>query len=46
LVGAALFGAFHMGGVRRSEVLVQRYNRKKMVDFNEKVRAQLLATLH
>jgi TM2 domain-containing membrane protein YozV len=45
LVGAALFGAFHMGGVRRSEVLVQRYNRKKILDFNEKVKAQLLSIL-
>jgi TM2 domain-containing membrane protein YozV len=45
LVGAALFGAFHMGGVRRSEVLVQRYNRKKMIAFNEKVRTQLLSLI-
>jgi TM2 domain-containing membrane protein YozV len=43
LVGAALFGAFHMGGVRRSEVLVQRYNRKKILAFNARVREQLVA---
>ena len=45
LVGAALFGAFHMGSVRRSEVLVQRYNRKRVLQFNEKVRQQLLGML-
>lgn len=42
LVGAALFGSFHMGGVRRSEILVERYNRKRIDQFNEKVKAQLL----
>ena len=42
LIGAALFGAFHLGGVRRSEVLVRQYNRKKMLAFNEAVREQLL----
>jgi TM2 domain-containing membrane protein YozV len=45
LVGAALFGAFHMGGVRRAQVLVQRYNRKKMIAFNEKVRLQLISLI-
>ena len=45
LVGAALFGAFHMGGVRRSEVLVQRYNRKKIIAFNARVREQLVALI-
>jgi TM2 domain-containing membrane protein YozV len=45
LVGAALFGAFHMGGVRRSEVLVQRYNRKRVLAFNEEVRTQLLSII-
>ena len=45
LVGAALFGAFHLGGVRRSEILVERYNRKNMQDFNEKVREQLLSVI-
>ena len=42
LIGAAVFGAFHMGGVRRSEVLIRQYNRKKMLDFNARVREQLL----
>jgi len=45
LVGAALFGSFHMGGVRRSEGLVQEYNRKKILLFNEQVRAQLMGLL-
>ena len=45
LVGAALFGAFHMGGVRRAEVLVERYNRKKALVFNQQVKDQLLQTL-
>jgi len=42
LIGAALFGAFHMGGVRRSEILVRQYNRKRMLAFNNSVREQLL----
>jgi TM2 domain-containing membrane protein YozV len=45
LIGAALFGAFHMGGVRRAEVLVKQYNRKKIAAFNEKVKAQLTSLL-
>ena len=45
LIGAALFGAFHMGGVRRAEVLVRQYNRKKMLAFNEAVREQLVSLL-
>lgn len=45
LVGAALFGAFHMGGVRRAEVLVQRYNRKKTLAFNARVKEQLLQVI-
>jgi TM2 domain-containing membrane protein YozV len=45
LIGAALFGAFHLGGVRRSEVLVRQSNRKKMLAFNEAVREQLLSLL-
>jgi TM2 domain-containing membrane protein YozV len=45
LIGAALFGAFHMGGVRRAEVLVEQYNRKKMLEFNGRVREQLLSLL-
>ncbi len=42
LVGAGLFGSFHMGGVRRSEVLVDQYNRKKIAAFNLKVKEELL----
>ena len=42
LVGAGLFGSFHMGGVRRSEVLVEQYNQKKIARFNQKVRELLL----
>jgi TM2 domain-containing membrane protein YozV len=45
LIGAALFGAFHMGGVRRAEVLARQYNRKKTLAFNEAVREQLLSLL-
>ena len=45
LIGAALFGAFHLGGVRRAEVLALEYNRKRMLLFNEKVREQLLSLL-
>jgi TM2 domain-containing membrane protein YozV len=45
LIGAALFGAFHMGGVRRAEVLVRQSNRKKMLTFNEAVREQLLSLM-
>jgi TM2 domain-containing membrane protein YozV len=45
LIGAALFGAFHMGGVRRAEVLVQQSNRKKVLAFNEAVREQLVLLL-
>ncbi len=45
LIGAALFGAFHMGGVHRAVVLVQHYNRRQMLAFNEKVRVQLLTLI-
>ena len=45
LAGAGLFGSFHMGGVRRSEVLAEQYNRKKISQFNEKVREGLLKML-
>jgi len=41
-IGAALFGSFHMGGVRRAEVLVQQHNRKKIRSFNERIRGDLL----
>ena len=40
--GAGLFGSFHMGGVRRSAVLVQRYNKKALKEFNEKVKTLML----
>lgn len=42
LAGAGLFGSFHMGGVRRSEVLVEQYNRKKTAQFNEKIKENVL----
>lgn len=42
LVGAGIFGSFHLGGVRRSEALVERYNQGKANDFNQKVKAELL----
>lgn len=42
LAGAGLFGSFHMGGVRRSESLVDQYNRKKVYQFNQKVKELLL----
>ncbi len=41
-VGAALFGSFHAGGVRRAEVLVNQYNAKKINAFNEKLKEQTL----
>jgi hypothetical protein len=40
-VGAGLFASFHNGGVRRSEKLVQIYNRKQTERFNNKIRSQL-----
>jgi len=40
-VGAGLFASFHNGGVRRSEKLVQIYNKKQVMRFNEKVKNQL-----
>jgi TM2 domain-containing membrane protein YozV len=45
LVGAALFGSFHQGSVRRSEQLVQQYNRRKALQFNERVREQLIGSI-
>lgn len=42
LVGAGLFGSFHMGGVRRSEILVDQYNKKQATRFNGSVKKQLL----
>jgi TM2 domain-containing membrane protein YozV len=41
-IGAGLFGSFHMGGVRRAEVLVQQHNQKKINTFNQRVKTQLL----
>ena len=45
LVGAALFGSFHMGGIRRAEILVAQYNRKKVQHFNAGVKKDLLQLL-
>lgn len=42
LGGAGLFGSFHMGGVRRSEVLVNQYNQKQAEGFNRYVEELLL----
>lgn len=42
LVGAGLFGSFHLGGVRRAEILIDRYNAKKVRDFNVSIRNLLL----
>lgn len=42
LAGAGLFGSFHMGGVRRSEVLVNQYNQKQADAFNRHVEELLL----
>ena len=42
LVGAGLFGSFHMGGVRRSEALVEQYNQRQAAEFNEKIKVELL----
>lgn len=42
LVGAGLFGSFHMGGVRRSEALVEQYNQRKAAEFNGKIKVELL----
>lgn len=42
LAGAGLFGSFHMGGVRRSEVLVNQYNQKQANAFNRHVEELLL----
>lgn len=45
LVGAGIFGSFHMGSVRRSEALVNQYNKKKAYEFNSKVRKDILKNL-
>ncbi|WP_229368479.1 hypothetical protein [Fibrisoma limi] len=41
-VGAALFGSFHAGGVRRSQALVRQYNQRQISAFNERVKKRLL----
>jgi TM2 domain-containing membrane protein YozV/cytochrome c-type biogenesis protein CcmH/NrfF len=46
LGGVGLFGSFHNGGVRRSEVLVKQYNRKKVIEFNGKVKEELIAIIN
>ena len=46
LVGLGLFGSFHNGGVRRAEVLVQQYNRKKVIAFNQTLKESLLSKLN
>ena len=45
LVGLGLFGSFHNGSVRRSEILVKQYNRKEVIRFNEKVKNELINML-
>jgi hypothetical protein len=44
-IGLGLFGSFHNGGVRRAEVLVQQYNKKKIIGFNDQVKEQLINSL-
>ncbi|WP_229365871.1 hypothetical protein [Fibrisoma montanum] len=41
-VGAALFGSFHAGGIRRSQELVRQYNQRQISAFNQRVKTQLL----
>jgi len=41
-VGAATFGSFHSGGIRRAEVLVKQYNARQAQQFNAKVKSELL----
>lgn len=41
-IGAALFGSFHAGSVRRSEVLINQYNQKRINAFNQLVKEQVL----
>ncbi len=45
LVGLGSFGSFHNGSVRRSEILVHQYNRKKIIGFNQEVKKQLISLL-
>lgn len=44
-IGAATFGSFHWGGIRRSEVLVKQYNAQQTRRFNAAVKSQLLEKL-
>ena len=41
-VGAALFGSFHAGGIRRAQALVRQYNQRQISAFNQRVKTQLL----
>lgn len=41
-VGAALFGSFHAGSVRRSEVLINQYNQQRANAFNQLAKEQVL----
>ncbi|KAB7733282.1 hypothetical protein F5984_01350 [Rudanella paleaurantiibacter] len=41
-VGAALFGSFHAGGIRRSQNLVKEYNSRQVRQFNETVKKEVL----
>lgn len=40
--GVGIFGSFHMGGVRRSAVLVNQYNKDKLYKFNERLKEMML----
>lgn len=41
-VGAATFGSFHAGGIRRTETLIRQYNDRQIRQFNTNVKAELL----
>ncbi|WP_332368810.1 hypothetical protein [Spirosoma telluris] len=41
-IGAGLFGSFHMGGVRRAQILVKQLNQKRASTFNVQTRKQVL----
>lgn len=45
-VGAGLFASFHNGGVRRSEKLVQIYNKKQVMNFNERIKKQMIELIN
>lgn len=42
LVGGGMAGSFHNGGVRRSEELINEYNKKVAVVFNENLKKEIL----